>query len=437
MKHLKAIALLIVICTAFSCQCTPVRYETPQEGSEGDDSGSGAAAVDTVFLITLTGEDCPYADKADYGFYVPAGIKRLQGVLVLQHGCGMEQFGITRNYDLQYRAFARKWNLAVVETALHGPCGVWCNPESGSADGLLKALYMAGRKTSHSELSSLPWLLWGHSAGGYWVLAMLRDYPERIIAGVCYSAAWDPSWDYSDAAAEVPVLLRHAGIDDGDASSKCPETAHHTFDKLRTMGAPASIVLNKGQNHNLSYLRTMAIPFWEAALKQRLTGSGSLKPLDKSQIWLGDTTTFEIYREEGFTADKHAMCRFPDRASAEAWREFATTNCVVDKTPPEAPYALQVIPQGEVLQLTWQAEADIESGIQCFNVYKDGQLAGRIPETGVFQSFDFNGDNTYPVPPPAMSFRLTGSSGAKMRLGVEAVNRDGLHSTITEIYYKP
>ncbi len=42
---------------------------------------------------------------------------------ILSLGYGMEQFGITRPYDLQYQALAKKWNLAILETALHGKRG--------------------------------------------------------------------------------------------------------------------------------------------------------------------------------------------------------------------------------------------------------------------------------------------------------------------------
>ncbi len=427
-------ALMVV-----SCRCSQTRYETatPGGGESTLPPPEVKPAADTVFRIVLTGEDCPYADRAEYGCYVPEKVSRFQGVLVLQHGCGMEQFGLTRHYDLQYQAFARKWNLVVIETALYGPCGVWGNPESGSAAGLVRVLAKVANKTGHFELNSAPWLLWGHSGGGYWTLGMLRDYPERILAIVCYSAAWDPTWDYSAAAAEVPILLRHAGDNDGDPTSKCKETARHTFAKLRAMGAPASIVLNKDQNHNLSYLRTMAIPFWEAALRQRLS-PGGVKSLDPAQTWLADTTTFEIFREADYDgADKSRLARLPDEASARAWQEFAKTNVVKDVTAPPAPTGVKAVLLGEVLEISWQASADVESGIARFNVYQDGIRVGVVPEDGVFQNYDTNGDNAYPVPVPAMKLRLVGRPDRKVRFSVEAVNRDGLSSAKTEITYKP
>lgn len=376
-----------------------------------------------------TESGCTFANAAEYGIYIPEGEDKLNAVLVLQHGCGMERFGITRPYDLQYRAFARKWRLAIVETALYGDCYVWKEPESGSAKALFDALSQAGSKTGHPELASAPLLLFGHSAGGYWTLGMLRDYPERILAAVCYSAAFDPQWDYRDETARIPVLLRHAGAEDAP-TALCEQTAKNSFRKLRSMDAPASIAYNEGQNHNYSYMRYIAIPFYEAALKYRLPSDGekSLGSIDRSKAWLGNPDTFEIFPEAGYEGDKSGLCLFPDGKTAGDWQEYVKTGTLSDKTPPEAPYDIKVSSNGNSSTVTWKAEADIESGIGKFLVYVNGTLAGTVPEEGEYQSFDLNGDNTYPVEPVGMSLTIGRKLGRNDIVEVENVNRFGLVS---------
>lgn len=393
---------------------------------------------DTIVRITLKGADCPFADHADYGVYIPTRTESLRGVLILQHGCGMEQFGITRPYDLQYQAFARKWKLAVIETALYGSCGGWRDPASGSAGALFKVLKDVGAKTEHPELNTVPWLLFGHSAGGYWTLAMLKAYPERIMAAVCYSAAWDPKWDYPEAIAKIPVLLRHAGANDGDSSSLCWATAVHTFLKLRNMDAPVSIAYNAGQNHNFSYIRYMSIPFFEAVMKQRMPEGNTnvVRDIDRSQAWLGDTLSLQIYKESEYTGSKRGLCLFPDEATAKNWKEFVSTGKVADKTPPPAPFNLKVKWVNNALEVTWEADADIESGILRFDIFKNGTLVGRLPETGDYQNFDTNGDNTIPVIVPEMKFRITGAENIKTTISVQAVNHFNLTSEKTEVTYK-
>ncbi|MDR1742284.1 MAG: esterase family protein [Dysgonamonadaceae bacterium] len=394
---------------------------------------------DTIVRITLRGADCPFADHADYGIYIPTKTATLRGVLVLQHGCGMEQFGITRPYDLQYQTFARKWQLAVVETALYGNCGAWRDPDSGSANALFKALNDTGKATDHPELNTLPLLLFGHSAGGYWTLAMLKSYPERIMAAVCYSAAWDPQWDYPAATADIPVLLRHAAANDGDASSLCWATASHSFLKLRTMDAPAIIACNAEQNHNFSYLRYMALPFYEAVMKQRMPehNDSAMRNIDRSQTWLSDTLTLELCREQTFTGDKSALCVLPDEATAKNWKEFVSTGKVTDKTPPPPPFNVNVKWRSNALEITWEADADIESGILCFNIYKDGILVGKLPANGAFQKFDTNGDNTIPINVPDMKYRIEGLTNAAARLSISTINHFNLESEKTNVNYIP
>ncbi len=393
---------------------------------------------DTVITIRLDADDCTFANHADYGIFIPETSTLLQGILVLQHGCTMEQFGITRPYDIQYQAFAKKWKLAIVETALYGDCHIWKEPTSGSANALFKILKEVGIQTSHLELETAPFLLWGHSGGGYWSLAMLRDYPERILAVVCYSAAGDPQWDYSCKAAKIPLLLRHAGANDGTPEIRCPETAVNTFNKLRSMDAPASIAYNEGQNHNFSYLRYMMIPFFEAALKQRLPKDGSfgLRDIQRDKSWLGDTLSFAIFKESDYRGDKSRMCLFPDETTARNWQEFVSTGTVIDKTPPPAPFDLRVGSEDNALVVTWQADADIESGIMHFNIYEDDKLIDRLPETGSYQTFDTNGDNTTPINIPKMKFIIGKPIKKQTKISIQSINHFNLQSEKTEMIYK-
>jgi pimeloyl-ACP methyl ester carboxylesterase len=392
---------------------------------------------DTVVRMTLSGADCPFADHADYGVYIPTRTEPLQGALILQHGCTMEAFGITRPYDLQYRALARKWKLAVVETALYGHCNGWRDPSAGTADALLKVLTETGERTGRPELNTVPWLLFGHSGGGYWTLAMMKQYPERIMAAVCYSPAFDPSWDYPAATAKIPMLTRHAGANDGNADGiRCWATSVHTFQKLRSMDAPVSIAHNPTQNHNFSYIRYMAIPFYEAVMKQRMPENNgtTMRDLDRTQTWLGDTLTLQLYRESEYAGDKSGLCMLPDEATARLWKEYVSTGAVADRTPPPAPFNVKAKRSGNNMVVRWEAEADIESGILRFEIFKDDILVGTLPEMGAYQRFDTNGDNTVPIETPEMKFEITGGAGdAGSMIAVRTVNHFDLPSEKTEV----
>lgn len=411
----KRLILLAALAALILTSCRTARVQRTAAGN--------AVAADTLFDITLIGDECTFADHIDYGVYVPSTAEKIRGVMVFQHGCSQEEFGISRHHDVQYQAFARKWDLAIIEATIFGLCDVWAYPGNGSYKTLLLALTKAGVRSGHTELPDAPFLIWGHSGGGFWVLSMLHEHPERIIAAVAYSAAWDPQWDYLPESYEVPILFRHAGP--GEGADNIPATARHSFAHLRSHDAPASIAFTRGQGHNHSYMRTITIPFWDAALKQRLAEDGSLKPIDRSQGYLVDTLSYNIYREPEFRGDKKSLCLLPDYNGAVAFREFASTGIVKDTTPPDKPYDLKIMPDGDAYLLTWRAEADLESGIGCFNIYKDGELIGRVPERGVYQDYDRNGDQSHPVDPPAMQLRIPSTAGT---YSVETVNRGGLAS---------
>jgi pimeloyl-ACP methyl ester carboxylesterase len=387
-------------------------------------SGSHKLSNGTVYNITIRNGAYKFS-HATYSVFIPDGIKKIRGIFVHQHGCTMEGKGIASAYDLQYQAFARKWHLAIVGPDLypqanHG-CDDWRNPEDGSGPALLIGLDSIAWLSKHPELKTAPWLLWGHSGGGYWTLAMLNAYPDRIVAAVCYSPAFDPHFDYPPAVAKIPVMIRHAGASDfNDPGVSCWETALHTFSILRTMQGKVSIAYTPHQTHNLSYIRYMAIPFFESVLAQRLPPHGStiLTDMDETRAWLSDTVatgTAHAFKASTISDKNQSMSWLPDSVCAIKFLEYVTTGTVRDVTVPLAPENLSLVKVNNLeWELTWNAEADIESGIRFFNIYKNNQFLMRYPPTTDFQTFDTNGDNAIPVKPPDMTYRF---SGIKIKKG--------------------
>jgi pimeloyl-ACP methyl ester carboxylesterase len=376
-------------------------------------------------------------DYASYSIFVPDSIKYIRGIFIHQHGCTMEGTGAATAYDVQYEAFARKWHLAIIGPDIYptpgASCSEWINPEDGSGSALLRAIDSFAKVTDHPELKQAPWLLWGHSGGGYWVLKMMTEYPKRILAAFCYSAAFDPNLNYPSAAAKIPIILRHAGKTDLD---HCWQTATHAFLKLRSMGSYASLAYNAGQTHNLSYVRYMAVPFFESVLSQRLpdAGEAALKDMDVSKAWLGDTLTYNLYKYATYKGNKSAMSLFPDSICAVKWKEYVSTGTVVDRTIPPSPYALKINHKNDkVFYLTWNVRGDVESPIQYFNVYKNNELIGRFPKVGDYQSFNTNGDNAMPIIPCPIEFLISPSKSKPDIFSVSAVNQFNLESTREEI----
>ncbi len=376
-------------------------------------------------------------DSAVYALFVPEGLDTIRGVFVHQHGCGMEGRGVSTAYDVQYQAFAKKWGLAIVGPDLYyqSGCYEWRDPQSGSGPSLLAALAQIGEMSHHPELTNVPWLLWGHSGGGHWVLGMMRDYPERTLAAFCYSPAFDPQWDYPQEALKIPVMIRHAGANDSNSpNGKCWETAVNTFHRLRAAGGLASIAYTPYQNHNYSFVRYMAIPFYESVLAKRLPLSSpsyaSMRDIPEETGWLGDTLSLNTYKYTDYNQPAKVLSWLPDSMTATKWKEYSITGTVVDRTPPPAPYGLSSKRLHNVaVELRWQADADVESGIKQFNIYSGNQLIARFPEHGVYQRFDTNGDDAVPMSDlPELKMVIILPQGTGSEVSISTVNHFDLPS---------
>ena len=110
--------------------------------------------------------------------------------------------------------------------------------------------------------------------------------------------------------------------------------------------------------------------------------------------------------------------------------EYVKDTKVTDTTPPPAPTNVRV--QGN--KLTWEAEADLESGLASFVIERDGQFLANVPEQGknpfgrpVFQNLQYSDTPTQPLVP--MQFTDTKAEpGKKHTYRVIAVNTVGLKS---------
>ena len=109
---------------------------------------------------------------------------------------------------------------------------------------------------------------------------------------------------------------------------------------------------------------------------------------------------------------------------------LAMTACGGPATPPPAPTKLRV--QGN--KLTWEAEADPESGLAGFVVERDGKFLANVPDQGknpfgrpVFQNLQYSDTPAQPLVP--MRFTdATAEPGKKHAYRVIAVNTAGMKS---------
>lgn len=382
--------------------------------------------------------------------WIPDGATRLRGLIVHQHGCGAGacKGGETAAYDLHWQALAKKWDCA-----LFGPsyqqeekqnCRLWCDPRNGSEKAFMRAIRDLARDSCHAELEMAPWCLWGHSGGGFWASLMQTMHPDRIVAIWCRSGtalgAWErgevPRPEITAEALAIPTMCNPGEKEKGHARFDGAWTGLMAmFQQYRAKGAPIGFAPDPNTAHECGDSRYLAIPFFDACLALRLpaTVGEPLRSVDMKGTWLGDLSSHQASPAGDYSGDPRTAVWLPDARVAKAWTEYIITGEVADATPPNAPTSLRIERKPDGAKLRWDAEADLESGIQAFLIYRDGTEIGRVPEKlearfgkPIFQTMSYH--DTPEPPLPEMSFEDKGGSGGNHEYAVVTVNAAGLKS---------
>ena len=417
---------------------------------------SAAHAAGTYLEVSYPRSTEPGALQLNSTFtlWIPDGAKQLRAVIVHQHGCGSDAnaAGETAAHDLHWQALAAKWDAALLaphyrQTAQgREGCDLWDDPRNGSHATFLKALDDLAAKCGHAELKTAPWCLWGHSGGAYWVSLMQTLAPERIVAAWLRSGTAFPMWEsgdiakpaLADAAYRIPTML-NPGIKestDGRPIAAWLGSAA-MFKAYRAQGALIAFAADPLSGHDCGDSRYLAIPFFDACLELRLSGSGQpLRALDAKQGWLAELMGRTAQPAAQFTGKAKAAVWLPNERIAKAWMEYVTTGATSDTTPPPAPTHVRTTAQADRSTLIeWDAVADFESGLQAFIIERDGKPLAKVPDKPagkfgrpLFQTMSFH--DTPEQPLPVMRFvDTTATRGVKHEYRVIAVNSVGLKST--------
>ncbi len=391
----------------------------------------------------------------NYTVWVPPGVKTLRGLLVHQHGCGEGscKSGLTGAFDLHWQALAKKHGCALMAPSYEQPdkanCQLWCDPRNGSDAAFQKSLTQLGAASGHPELATVPWALWGHSGGGHWAGGMVLLHPQRIVAAWLRSgvppvkaAEGRPApYTISEAACQVPVMCNlgtkeGVTLKEGRFAGVWPgvETFFHA---MRAKGALICVSADPLTSHECGNQRYLALPWLDACLTARLPAKPGepLKPMLASASWLaplhaGEPEVLAPVPAAKFTGAKEKSVWLPNEAIAQAWVQYVKNTDVTDRTPPPAPTNVRV--KGN--EITWEADADLESGLASFIIERDGQFLATLPEQGknpfgrpVFQNLQYSDTPSQPL--VQMRFTDTKAEAGKVhQYRVIAVNTVGLKS---------
>lgn len=391
-----------------------------------------------------------------YTVWIAPDVQTLRGVIVHQHGCGEGscKSGQTGAFDLHWQALARKHQCALLSPAYEQPagtdCQMWCDPRNGSDAAFQRALADLGQQAGHPEIASVPWALWGHSGGGHWAGGMLMLHPERIAAawlrsGVPLFEAVEgrniKPHDLPSAALQVPVMCNFGtkeGVTDKESRFKSVWPSNETFFKaMRGRGALLGIAVDPLTSHECGNSRYLAIPWLDACLAARLSPEAGdpLRVMAPQEAYLapmrvGEKETAKPVPAAEYTGDVAESIWLPNQKIAAAWQQFVTDTAVADTTAPPAPTNVQLV--GD--RLTWEATADLESGIAYFLIERDGKEIAKIPAQPknpfgrpLFQGLQYSDTPTAPL--TAMQATVESLPvGEKSHYRVRTVNTAGIVS---------
>ena len=278
-------------------------------------------------------------------------------------------------------------------------CRVWCDARRGSNQRFLQALGHLAESAGRKEIALAPWCLWGHSGGAFWASLMQTEHPERIVAIWLRSGTAFGYWhrgeieapEITEAVYQVPVM--------GNPGLK--EKGHERFrrawdgivamrENYRAHGAKFfEFAPDPRTAHECGDSRYLAIPYFDFWLKHRLPDpkdiDGPLRPVTDEAL-----------------SQWH-------KNLAPLQQEYIQTGAVSDDTPPPAPTHVKSRRLGDDVIVSWQARADLQSGIRQFTILRNGKVIGHVPEQpkgrfgrALFQSMSYH--DTPEAPLPAMRF---------------------------------
>jgi hypothetical protein len=245
-------------------------------------------------------------------------------------------------------------------------------------------------------------LLMGGSPGRTGAIAMATQAALRSGAGLATAATWSDSMSVlsrqlpieanparptikpqtiSEAALGVPLMCNPGTqegvtVTEGRFAGVWP--ANQTFFKaIRSRGGLIGIAIDPLTAHECGNQRYLAIPWLDACLTARLPEQpgAALRPMPTADAWLAPVLATQAVPAPSFSGDPKTAVWLPGEAIAKQWMQYVKDTLVTDATPPPAPGNLKVTGA----DLSWSAEADLESGLAHFIVERDGQAISTVP----------------------------------------------------------
>jgi hypothetical protein len=267
-------------------------------------------------------------------------------------------------------------------------------------------------------------------------------HPDRVLAAFLRSgtaAMFRPRLEFIQpevppAVYEIPTIVNF-GI--GERGNHPWDGSIATFQEYRAQGAPIGFAPDPRTGHFCGDSRYLAIPFFDACLQMRLTEWNKiLRPADLSHAWLATPFGDTAMPAAEFKGDPNKAAWLPNEAIAKIWMEYVRNGTATDASAPVAPVNVRAnADANHGTEITWEAEADIVSGLGGFIVLRDGRGIAKLPTQApeavygrpLFQGLSYH-DTPFAPLPQMRHVDLSAQLGGKHVYTVIALSSAGVPS---------
>lgn len=302
--------LLLTSCSSSNDDQTPPDYENKPVGEFIDNW--------SFRVFPKLGDNF---DLAEFKLWVPESTNNLKAVLILCNYSNGGSFGWLNLEEWKNFAKTEKLALMAINVKTTTADGFYTDAKGGSGDALLKALDTITYKNNIANISKLPFLMKGYSAGGVFSYYFSDFKPERVIAFV--NIRGGAVGLTASGNSNIPGLML---LGENDAISRNQNMSGVVLSK-RNEGGVFSYAIEPDVDHfgNLAPSWELARDFFSAALSKRLTdGTNELNIIPENSGWLGNNATKEIFPFNEFPNPTKEGSWLIDEAFAQKWKAYQT-----------------------------------------------------------------------------------------------------------------
>ncbi|WP_024770234.1 hypothetical protein [Aquimarina macrocephali] len=316
MKCLQNITVLILIVFVFGCDKSETDLTTYVP------IPAGKFLDDWTFHVNQ--QSTGGFDIAEFRLWVPdpTDVSGLKAILVITPHFNGNGLG---NADSEaWQEYARNNNIGLIGVRLKtlnsiAAFDTYANAEEGSGQALLTALEAIAEKNNIPEVTTLPFLLKGYSAGGMFSYFFSAFKPDRVIA-FANIRGWAIST--KNESKDIPGLMLIAEM---DTPSRGITIMKQVVETNRAQNGLWSYAVEPNADHFTPLAKSDELIklFFSSALAYRVDGtSRELLPISETSGWLGNKVSKNIFSYETYPDNKNEAVWLIDEGFANTWKDY-------------------------------------------------------------------------------------------------------------------